>query len=106
MPHTTPGRNVQRESPQQATVLLQVLAREPLKVVNSFSEVLDTTLEETSYPALCRIVSELRALGCCPHPIHTPATACSYPVLGAVVARIPAFADEYPLQQAVPFILS
>eukprot|EP00892_Ulva_mutabilis_P003886 jgi/Ulvmu1/186/UM001_0190.1 len=40
-----------------------VLVREPLKVINSFSEVLETTLEETSYPALCRIVSELRALG-------------------------------------------
>lgn len=83
-------------------MLLQVLAREPLKVVNSFSEVLDTTLEETSYPALCRIVSELRALGCCPHPIRTPATVCSYPVLGAVVARFrPCFSDEHPLRQVV-----
>lgn len=43
---------------------LQVLVRDPIAVIHSFSEVLEATLEETCYPALCRIVSELRALGC------------------------------------------
>lgn len=52
-----------------AAHVLQVLVREPIKVINSFSEVLETTLEETSYPSLCRIVSELRALGYCPSPL-------------------------------------
>ena len=74
--------------------MLQVLVREPLKVINSFSEVLETTLEETSYPSLCRIVSELRALGCAPPgcasllktPVHAPLAltcpcACVRPVL-------------------------
>lgn len=107
MPHTSPWRSVEHDGPQQATVLLQVLAREPLKVVNSFSEVLDTTLEETSYPALCRIVSELRALGCCPDPICTPATVCSYPVLGAVVARFrPCFCRRTPATASGLVILS
>ena len=43
---------------------LQVLVRDPIAVIHSFSEVLEATLEETCYPALCRIVSELRAMGC------------------------------------------
>lgn len=45
-------------------VRVQVLVRDPIAVLHSFEEVLAATLEETCYPALCTIVSELRANGC------------------------------------------
>ena len=43
---------------------VQVLVRDPVAVVNSFTEVLEATLEDTCYPALCTIISELRNNGC------------------------------------------
>lgn len=46
---------------------VQVLVRNPVAVVTSFAEVLEPTLEETCFPALCSIVSELRSIGCA-HP--------------------------------------
>ena len=41
-----------------------LLVREPGAVIQSFSEVLEPTLQETCYPALAEIYSELRAAGC------------------------------------------
>ena len=38
--------------------------REPLAVLQSFSEVLEPSLAESCYPALLELHSELRALGC------------------------------------------
>ena len=49
---------------RNAKVGLQILVRDPMAVVSSFGEVLEATLEETCYPALCSIASELRARGC------------------------------------------
>lgn len=40
-----------------------LLVREPSAVIQSFSEVLEPTLTETCYPALCEIYSELRSAG-------------------------------------------
>ncbi|KAK9809273.1 hypothetical protein WJX72_012545 [[Myrmecia] bisecta] len=40
-----------------------LLVREPYKVVLSFAEVLEPTLHETCYPALCELYSDLRVLG-------------------------------------------
>jgi hypothetical protein len=40
-----------------------LLVREPLSVIQSFSEVLEPTLQETCYPALCELYSSLRSLG-------------------------------------------
>lgn len=34
-----------------------------MAVIASFSEVLDPNLQETCYPALCELYSELRSLG-------------------------------------------
>ena len=40
-----------------------LLVREPAAVIASFGEVLQPTLQETCYPALCEIYSELRSAG-------------------------------------------
>lgn len=40
-----------------------LLVREPSAVIQSFGEVLEPTLQETCYPALCEIYSELRSAG-------------------------------------------
>ena len=40
-----------------------LLVREPSAVIQSFGEVLEPTLTETCYPALCEIYSELRSAG-------------------------------------------
>ena len=43
-----------------------LLVRERTAVIQSFAEVLEPTLQETCYPALLEIYSELRAAGCAP----------------------------------------
>ncbi|KAI3431784.1 hypothetical protein D9Q98_010538 [Chlorella vulgaris] len=43
-----------------------LLVREPSAVIHSFSEVLEATLQETCYPALLELYSELRSMGQAP----------------------------------------
>ena len=56
-----PLQSQRKQTPRLQAV--QVLVRDPVAVVASFGEVLEATLEETCFPALCSIVSDLRALG-------------------------------------------
>lgn len=46
-----------------------MLVREPSAVIQSFGEVLEPTLQETCYPALCEIYSELRSAGWEPYTL-------------------------------------
>jgi hypothetical protein len=46
-----------------AALPLQILIRDPYSVIKSFGEVLQPTLTESCYPALCEIFSALRTRG-------------------------------------------